>query len=290
MIVVDWGTTSLRAYLLDDGAIVDRARSDGGVMNVPTDGHADALWAVVGTWLSVESLPVVVGGMGGSSLGIVETGYVDTPADMTALAAGAEVRTWRGGDLVVLPGVRSRRVGHPTDVMRGEELEVLGAHLAGGVAVVPGSHSKWVRCGDGVIDDLRTYLTGELLQALRTSTILARSVGDGVVDPASTAFVEAVDEARHGNLLHALFSVRTASLEGADAVASASRLAGLVVGDEVADGLAWAGAPDEVLLIANDVLRPWYEAALARHGVEVRSAGQDAAASGMWRVATARQR
>ena len=77
---------------------------------------------------------------------------------------------------------------------------------------------------------------------------------------------------------------------GGVGVVVASRLAGLVVGDEVADGLAWAGAPDEVLLIANDVLRPWYEAALARHGVEVRSASQDAAASGMWRVATARQR
>lgn len=74
------------------------------------------------------------------------------------------------------------------DVMRGEETQIFGAiRLDPGlwearhVAVLPGTHSKWVTLDDGHSVAFRTFLTGELYTLLQGSSVLAagRETGAG---------------------------------------------------------------------------------------------------------------
>lgn len=289
LVAVDWGTTSLRAYLLRDGDVVDRAESPRGVSTLHAGEHEAALWEVVGHWCDAPRT-VVVAGMGGSSVGIVETGYVEVPAGPADIARAAVRTTWRGGELVVLPGVSSRASDGTVDVMRGEEVEVIGAGGADGIVVSPGSHSKWIVVRGGAIVDFRTYLTGELLHAVRSATLLERSVGDATADASSETFADAVRAARHGGLLHDLFGVRTAGLFGADSQACADRLAGTLLGAELVDGLAWlAGRGDglrgDVLVIGGAAQAAAYARALDALGVGSTVRAQSVAAAGIWRVA-----
>ena len=99
--------------------------------------------------------------------------------------------------------------------MRGEETEIAGCQdLSKELTVdLPWTHSKWVEVRTGRIISFTTYMTGELYQAIRSATILARSlsaVGD------DTGFDRGVLRAREsGGLQHHLFGVRSMVLSGA---------------------------------------------------------------------------
>lgn len=296
LVAVDWGTTSLRAYLIRCGDVIDRADSARGVSTLQAGEHDAALWEVVGRWCDRSACDaprtVVVAGMGGSSVGIVETGYAEVPAGPGELGRAAVRSTWRGGELIVLPGVSARAPDGTVDVMRGEEVEVIGAGIADGVVVSPGSHSKWIVVRGGVIVDFRTYLTGELMHASRTATLLSRSVGDAVADATSAAFADAVLAARSGGLLHDLFGVRTAGLFGADQQACADRLAGTLLGAEVVDAIAWLTDRGETVaggvhVIGGAAQAAAYARALGMLGVATDVHGQTVAAAGIWRVVRA---
>ncbi len=45
--------------------------------------------------------------------------------------------------------------------------------------VLPGTHSKWVRHGEGTIAGFHTFMTGEIFAALRDHTILGRLLPAG---------------------------------------------------------------------------------------------------------------
>jgi len=68
---------------------------------------------------------------------------------------------------VIVPGYRSDAVA--ADVMRGEETQLRGAvglGVCNGWVVLPGTHSKWVLLREGRVEQLPTYLTGELFALL----------------------------------------------------------------------------------------------------------------------------
>jgi 2-dehydro-3-deoxygalactonokinase len=293
LVAVDWGTTSLRAYLVRRGEVIDAAHSARGVSTLRPGEHDVALWELVGHWCDAPRV-VAVAGMGGSSVGIVETGYVEVPAGPGEIARAAVRSTWRGGELIVLPGVSARAPGGTVDVMRGEEVEVIGAGISDGIVVSSGSHSKWIVVRGGVIIDFRTYLTGELMHASRTATLLSRSIGDAVADATNAAFADAVQAARSGGLLHDLFGVRTAGLFGADEQACADRLAGTLLGAEVVDALAWLADRGEsvaggVVVIGGAAQAAAHARALDVLGVGSDVRGQTVAAAGIWRVVRAEE-
>jgi 2-dehydro-3-deoxygalactonokinase len=62
-ILIDWGTTNFRAWLVAaDGKIMDRREAPGGIMQVPAGGFPRALEAHVGKWREAyPDLPVVKG-------------------------------------------------------------------------------------------------------------------------------------------------------------------------------------------------------------------------------------
>ncbi|MFM0008597.1 2-dehydro-3-deoxygalactonokinase, partial [Paraburkholderia dipogonis] len=190
LIALDWGTTSLRAYLYDaSGNVLATRASTAGIMNLPRSaeqGGFDAAFDdACGAWLEhAPAAPVIAAGMVGSAQGWLEAPYVDTPASADALVAGiVRVKAACGVTLHIVPGVLQR--GELPNVMRGEETQIFGAlgeetntADSGKRALIglPGTHAKWAVVQADRIERFHTFMTGEVLAALREHTILGRTM------------------------------------------------------------------------------------------------------------------
>lgn len=285
LIGIDWGTTSLRAWLIaEDGGVLDARRRDLGILRVPNGDFPAAFAACVGDW-HARGLPALMSGMIGSRQGWAEAPYAACPANTATLAA--HLIQPLGYDRVwIAPGV-SVSDGGRRDVMRGEETQIAGSVGDGSATVVlPGTHSKWVRVENGRIADFATFMTGELFDVLARHSILGRLfMEDG--DSSEDGFQRGVLAARDGaeGLSSALFSVRTLGLFG-DIPADALRdyLSGLLIGHELREALARYPAR-EVLVIGSPDLVSRYSAALALFGVAAQSADEAAAVKGLFKIA-----
>ena len=260
-ITADWGTTNRRAYLLDaEGKCVDEFEDDMGIMAVPKGGFSDAV-ADIRERLGDRTL--LLAGMVGSNRGWVEAPYVPCPAGLGDLAAHL---VWaEEGRTAIVPGV-SFVDSDEADVMRGEEVQLLGALAAGMIpadALVchPGTHNKWARLDDGRITRFRTVMTGEIFNLLREHSILADLLaGDAETDDAFTAGVRRglQDEC----LTAELFKIRARVLLGqAGADDAPSYGSGLLIGTDVRAGLR-EGDDREIYVMGRPELTGLYSAAL----------------------------
>ncbi len=255
MLAVDWGSSNRRIFdITPDGWTV--RQDDRGVLSHPDfDTAIDALIA------EAAGRPLLLAGMIGSNRGWIEAPYVPAPATLAGIAA-AMLRP-RAGVLLV-PGVVD--AARP-DIMRGEEVQLLGALAAGrigdGLVCHPGTHSKWVEIEDGAIARFRTIMTGDLFAALTARSILS----DLLQTPPGTdaPFVAGVDHALAvADLPAELFSVRARVVTGAlPAADAASRISGLLIGADVRLGLGRLRA-DVVPLIGDPALCERFAVALER--------------------------
>ncbi len=262
-----------------------------GLLSVPPGGWQAAFDAEFSAWLaSHPGLPCLLAGMVGSRQGWAEAPYAACPAGLADIAR--QLLWLQPGRLAIVPGLCCQNDGVP-DVLRGEETQVFGALQTlpdvGGAhtLVLPGTHSKWVQVDGGQVRGLRTHMTGETYALLRQQSILARMLpaADGDLD--ADAFDAGVARAQQpGGLLHHLFSVRTLALfDRADGAALASRLSGLLIGEELRAQALPPGQPITVLGSAALALR--YRRALAACGHPVRLAPDDATWQGLLAVARA---
>lgn len=288
-IAVDWGTTNRRGYrLAADGAVADEFEDDKGILSVPSGGFPAAVAELRDR---LGDLPLLLAGMIGSNRGWVEAPYVPCPAGLEDLAARLQ---WVEPERVaIVPGVCYSGKG-AADVMRGEEVQILGAWAAGRLpqdAIVchPGTHNKWVRIEQGRITAFRTVMTGELYNLLREHSILADLL-TAPVEP-DDAFAAGV---RHGldhdDLTAELFSVRArVLLRKAEAEDAAAYTSGLLIGTDLRFGLRFAGA-SEIVVMARPELTRLYAAALAEAGREARELdGEEAFLAGARKLAEALQ-
>ena len=152
LIALDWGTTSLRAYLLDgNGAVIDKKSVALGILKVPNNDFDAAFEETCGSWLTngLQAAPILASGMIGSRQGWVEAPYVPCPAGIEQLANKlARVVTKKQRKLAIVAGITSEDSNAVPDVIRGEETQVMGALQSGDdsrrLFVLPGTHSKWV--------------------------------------------------------------------------------------------------------------------------------------------------
>jgi 2-dehydro-3-deoxygalactonokinase len=156
------------------------------------------------------------------------------------------------------------------DVMRGEEVQLLGALAANLIApdaqaCNPGTHAKWARLQGNALTGFRTVMTGEMFAMLRRHSLLAGAM-DGEVTPGA-AFEEGVRVAiERRELLADLFSIRARTLLGTLAVEDVPSFgSGLLVGTDVAIGLDFVGS-GAVALIGDPTLTRLYACALALAG------------------------
>jgi 2-dehydro-3-deoxygalactonokinase len=308
LIALDWGTTALRAYLLDaQGVVLDSRASSAGIMNLPrpaAQGGFDTVFdATCGAWLaSGAQLPVIAAGMVGSAQGWMEAPYVATPADPAALVAGiVRVTTLKGLTVHIVPGVLED--GALPNVMRGEETQIFGALASdttldhephGGLIGLPGTHAKWAVVSKGRIERFYTFMTGETFSALRDHTILGRTMR-ATDQHDLAAFIRGVDTAKdagHAGMLATIFSTRTLGLTGQlKPEQQADYLSGLLIGHELR-GLNEVLAREQadlagktLRLIGNDALCERYRLALARFGCHDARTVAHATERGLHRIA-----
>lgn len=284
-IAVDWGTTNRRAYRIGrDGALEAEMEDGNGILSIPAGSFPAAVDEIQ---TRLGALPMLMAGMVGSNRGWIEAPYVDCPASAADLAAGLH---WVDpGRVAIVPGV-AYRSGEAADVMRGEEVQIVGAVVAGlvpadGLICHPGTHNKWVTMLGGCIAAFRTVMTGELFNLLKSQSILA----DLLVDPVRTeaAFESGVRRGLSGEDLTAeLFSIRARVLLGKAAREEASSYAsGLLIGADIKAGLK-DGAQGEIVVMARPELSRLYAAALRVAGRSAREVdGEEAFLAGIKRIA-----
>ncbi|MEJ0012046.1 MAG: 2-dehydro-3-deoxygalactonokinase [Bauldia sp.] len=291
LIAVDWGTTRLRARLVDAaGAVLAEAASDDGIGALNGSGHEAAFEALVAAWPAV---PAIMAGMVGSRQGWREAAYVPCPADAAAIAAAmTRFETQRRRPVAIVPGLRAGE----RDVMRGEETQIVGlidAETAfAGSVVLPGTHSKWAKVERGTIADFASFISGELFALLARQSFLRHSVADpndtGDVS-ASADFRAGAERARDVPFAATLFSVRVRYLlADAKPADNLAYLSGLVIGGEIAAAVSLGLARSPVRIVAAPALARAYRAALAVFGIEAEVRDGDATAlAGLMRLARA---
>jgi len=290
LIALDWGTSSLRAYRLDDaGKVVDTRSRPWGVRSLPQGGFDAALADITAGW---PSLPRIACGMAGSRNGWLEVPYVDLPADIGKLGASLrKVRAADGLDVHIVPGLRN-----PTgpDVMRGEETQILGAVALEPLLahrshwILPGTHSKWATVDGGAVVDFRTQMTGELFSLLWNHSILGTGVDDAASSQAFDRGVEAAYDSGAQGALSRLFSARALMLEGELLTGEVHEyLSGLLIGEEFRSALAdhRFHTDEPFQLIGEPALCDRYRRTASRFGVALREPVADAAAHGLWQLA-----
>lgn len=272
-IAVDWGTTNRRAYLIDDGKVVRTERDGIGVTAVAQGGFERAVAAIRER---LGDHPMLLAGMVGSTIGWRVAPYVAAPAGLAALARGLcriDART------AIVPGVSFVDGAH-ADVMRGEEVQLLGATAAAlvppdALLCQPGTHCKWVEMADRAIARFTTAMTGELFALIRTHGVLAAQLGGAVT--LGDAFRDGVVEGTRRDLAASLFGIRAAGLLGRrDDADAASFTSGLLIGADVAARLAGA-CHDTVHVLSDADLGALYAAAVEAQGRTAHVVASDAA-------------
>ena len=287
MIAIDWGTSSFRIYRLDGaGRVLEMHSSPQGILSVENGKFSAVLEEQAGDWIAAGDSPVVMSGMIGSRQGWLEVPYAACPAGFEEIAAGMRKVTWAGGTAWIAPGLTCRDEAGVPDVMRGEEVQILGVlgRLGPGAHTVclPGTHSKWVEVSDGRITRFTTHMTGEAFAVFKAHSILGRIMKDGATD--ITAFEDGVRRsADAGGLLHHLFGVRARGLFGELAEsAAASYLSGMLVGHEIRSAHRRHG---RVHLLCSTQLGELYGLAFAALGIEAKTLEPDSVTKGLFRLA-----
>lgn len=263
-IAVDWGTTNRRAYVVDGSGKPGAEFEDSkGVLSVDKGGFPAAVAEIRD---KLGDKPLLLAGMVGSNRGWVEAPYVPCPAGIEDLA---KALAWPSEREAIVPGVSYTGNGR-ADVMRGEEVQLLGALAAGKIdpdALVchPGTHNKWAMVRHGKIASFRTVMTGEMFSLLKQHSILSDLLG-GTVEP-NDAFRAG---ARHGwdnnDLLSELFAIRArVLLKQAKPEDAASYASGVLIGTDVRIGLAEPLAA-QVVVMGRPELTRLYAAAIEEAG------------------------
>jgi 2-dehydro-3-deoxygalactonokinase len=297
LVAIDWGSTRFRAYRVEAGAVVDRMETAHGVLTTPPAALAGALAEALEpwrAWIERGRVPLRMAGMIGSNRGLRDAGYQRVPIDLDALAsdeARVEVATPLATSATIRKGL-ALADGEAFDVMRGEEVQLLGAHRLrpADLYVFPGTHSKWVpveeTAGRARVRTFSTMMTGELYAWLVEGSAICKGVPE---TPAwsDEAFARGVERAsRGGDVIEELFRTRARWLLGDLAPAAApSFLSGLLIGHEVATMTKRYRAGGPLVVVGAERLCGLYVTALRQLALEAAVVPDDAAiVEGMGRV------
>ena len=227
----DWGTSNLRLFLCEyresGSSIILETLKGPGVSQVQGN-FEEVFFNLVGNWINSHGqLPVIISGMAGSTIGWKEAAYIQCPASAQQIIEGRITFKARGLEISIISGLEvNNPIGLP-DVIRGEELQLMGwmqlcgTNTAAGrepgteLVVLPGTHNKWILLKHGNIETFITALTGELFALLRNHSILIADRNTSLFD--ETAFfkgIKTIERLDETSLLHGLFSTRSEQVMG----------------------------------------------------------------------------
>lgn len=268
-IAVDWGSTNVRAWLMEaDTPVAEATSATHGANAMNGTGYEDALLALINPWLD-RAADVMMCGVVGSREGWMEAPYSAVPCKPSGNVAVPVPTKDPRVNAYVLPGLS--QTNPRAAIMRGEETQIAG-YLAkrptfDGVICLPGTHSKWVHISAEEVVSFASFMTGELFSVLSQKSILAQSVLEGAWDEG--AFLEAVDTtlSRPESLAALLLTLRADDIVlGADKSVAYARLSGWILGAEIAATKPYWLGQDLVLIGASNLCRA-YASALAAQGI-----------------------
>lgn len=290
LIGVDWGTSSFRAYKIDqNGAVIDTISTDDGILSVPNEEYGSVLKMLIEPWTANGCPPIIASGMITSRNGWVETDYVSAPCGAKELAEGLKtIETADGLCISFIPGVSTEIEGIP-DVMRGEETQIIGDVLTDKpdkMYLLPGTHSKWAWVQDGEIKKFSTFMTGEIFSILCKHSILEKLMTSGPFN--YDGFKRGVESGLSSdhNLLHSLFFARTLPLfDKMSEEAVADYVSGLLIGTEIQSYREYLKFEGSLTIIGRSDLSDRYEVALELLGIDCYRSPEDTVARGHFSIA-----
>jgi 2-dehydro-3-deoxygalactonokinase len=303
LIAVDWGTTSLRAALILNAKVQEERSSDQGIMSVAPGDFPNVLSQICSQWLDFEDVLILIGGMAGSAQGWQLAPYCPCPVSVHYLANHLH---WINPHKIGIVPELSIEHEHAPDVIRGEEVQVLGALSMLGKnsarLVLPGTHSKWVEVREGVFEDFSTYITGEFFSILKDHSILSKTLStSSPLEFNAEAFDKGLDlrlkskpdrkntklegtgnnqartanTMRKPNLLHDIFGIRTLALfDRHNPEYLVDVLSGLVIGYELQTQSFRKN--EEIIVVGTSALQTYYSHALERLGACPITLGSEA--------------
>ena len=251
LIVVDWGTTNFRAYLVARdtdhyGTCQDSVATPDGLLGIQGD-YPGVLTQHIGHWLRANpNTPILLSGMVSSPSGWVEVPHIPCPANIQTLAQNAfQIGDFNHGNTWIIPGLSGLGISGDFDIMRGEEVQYFGARdlikaqdlPTPEVICFPGTHNKWINLANnpqGALMQFSTFMTGELFNLLADQSLLSNSINpQGPWQ--EPAFLKGLDNsASQGGIMHQLFTVRSLQLSSAHTHDDGEAyLSGLLIGNEI---------------------------------------------------------
>lgn len=244
-IAVDWGSTRLRAFLCKHQAhreIQLLARSNGPGVTKAIESFEKTLFDSIEPWCEeYGNLPIYLSGQIGSSIGWRETDYLPCPISPEQIASKCLRFEAQGHQISIIPGLSCLLPNQHYDLMRGEELQVLGwlgqdpeNRIGQHLICLPGTHTKWVFVNNGQIVMFKTAMTGELYDILVNHSILIQDKNALFNQEAFDQGAKFTLQSEAGSFVHGLFSVRSKQLfKQISAQQSTSYLSGLLIGSDV---------------------------------------------------------
>jgi 2-dehydro-3-deoxygalactonokinase len=279
----DWGSTSFRLRIVEMGTrrIIAEQQTVDGIKTfaaLPPANRSTAMASLLAERLALwpdadPKLAIAISGMASSNVGWEELPYVSAPFPLDGSRCGLKWIAFpdRQGSrrkALLISGVRTT-----DDIMRGEECVLVGAHTLRGsvtqlegptLALLAGTHPKHAVISDSSLISFRTHLTGELFDALASTTLLSASIDRSTAGntPDIDQFRAGVAMTRERGFSGSLFQVRARGiLHSSPKPANTWFLSGLLVGAEL-ERLATNPTPGRLLLIGDPLRITLYRQAL----------------------------
>ena len=265
-IAVDWGTTSFRAYLIENEEVLFSIKTDDGMKFVQNNNFEETLVRSIEPWLDNKyKIEVFASGMVGSKQGWIEAPYQKTPCNLNNIEFISPTVKDNRFSLKIFSGVSQHNT---PDVMRGEETQIAGflydnPNFNGSICL-PGTHSKWVKIENGNIINFKTFMTGELFEIISKNSILIHSVTSNKV--LKNELKKAVDKIFKKPEIfgNALFQLRADDLiNSRGSEIYKSKLSGYLLGLELIGSIEFWEKKD-IVLIGNADLVKMYEYVLQK--------------------------
>ena len=260
-IAVDWGTSTFRAYLVQNNKVSDTIETKDGMKFVKSHLFEQTLLSLIDRWLDDDEITEILSsGMVGSKQGWEEAPYQQTPCNLNKLNYITPTLKDTRISLKIFSGVSQI---HQPDVMRGEETQIAGflnetPNFSGSICL-PGTHSKWVEIRNNNIIKFKTFMTGELFEIISKNSVLIHSVEAEKID--KIELLKSVDKIFQNPELfsNALFQLRADDLiNSKGSTIYKSKLSGYLLAIELLGSVEfWKN--NDIVLIGNPDLTEMYQ-------------------------------
>jgi len=260
-IAVDWGTSTFRAYLVQNNKVSDTIETKDGIKFVKRHLFEQTLLSLIDRWINDDEITeILASGMVGSKQGWEEAPYQQTPCNLKNLNYITPTLKDNRISLKIFSGISQT---HQPDVMRGEETQIAGflneTPNFNGSICLPGTHSKWVEIRNNNIIKFKTFMTGELFEIISKNSVLIHSVESEKID--KMELLKSVDKILQKPELfsNALFQLRADDLINSKGpTIYKSRLSGYLLAIELLGSVEfWKN--NNIVLIGNPDLTEMYQ-------------------------------